>query len=45
MREYNKEREPIAKKYKSDASAYYRKRMHYQAKGITLDEKQPPRNA
>lgn len=45
MREYQKEREPIAKKYKTDAGIYYRKKLHYAAKGLQLEEKQPPRNA
>lgn len=39
MKEYQKEREPIAKKYKSDAATFYRKRLHFVSKGLTLDEK------
>ena len=45
MKEYEKERVPVVRKYKTDAAAYYRKQLHYKAKGFTLDEKQPPRNA
>lgn len=45
MQEYQKEREPIAKKYKTDAAIYYRKKLHFLAKGLTLEDKQPPRNA
>lgn len=45
MQEYHKEREPLAKKYKTDAAAWYRKKLYFEAKGLKLDEKQPPRNA
>jgi len=45
MQEYSKERETIAKKYKTDAALFYRKRLHFLAKGLAFEEKQPPRNA
>lgn len=45
MQEYQKEREPLIKKYKTDAALFYRKKLHFEAKGLQLEEKQPPRNA
>ena len=39
MSEYEKERAPISKKYKSDAAAYYRKMLHFKCRGVPLEEK------
>ena len=39
------EQKPIAAKYKSNAAAYYRRRLAAQAVGLPFTEKQPPRNA
>lgn len=45
LREYQKERVGIALKYKTDAAVFYRKKLHFAAKGIPFEEKQPARNA
>ena len=45
MRDYEKEREPIAKKYKNDAAYYYRKLLYCKAVGEEFNEIPPPKNA
>ncbi len=45
MRDYEKEREPIAKKYKNDAAYYYKKLLYSKAVGEELTEIPPPKNA
>ena len=45
MREYNKEREPILKKYQTSPALYYRKKLCFSAKNQAFDELPPPKNA
>ena len=45
MRDYGREREAITMKYRSDAAWYYRKLLHFRAKGIEFQEQAPPKNA
>ena len=45
MRDYGKERDVIWKKYRTDAACYYKKLLHFKAKGIEFTERAPPRNA
>lgn len=45
MREYQKEREPILRKYTNNCALFYRKRLCFQAKKVPFDEPAPPRNA
>ena len=45
MRDYDREKQPIALKYKSDPAIYYRKVLHFRAKGVEFTERAPPRNA
>ena len=45
MKEYNKEREPIEKKYDTSAAAYYRKMIAAQAQGKEWTDIPPARNA
>ena len=45
MKEYQKEREPIEKKYSSSAAVFYRKMLCDQAKGKPITEIPPARNA
>ena len=45
MHDYEKEREPIAKKYKNDAAYYYKKLLYCKAVGEELTEIPPPKNA
>ena len=45
MRDYGREREAISQKYRSDAAWYYRKVLHFRAKGIEFTERAPPKNA
>ena len=44
MREYQKERDPIEKKYSSSAAEFYRKMLCDQAKGKQVTEIPPARN-
>ena len=45
MKTYEKEREPILKKYTTNAAIYYRRKLCFQAKNMPFDELPPPRNA
>ena len=45
MREYSKERDPIAKKYDSSAASYYRRMLCAQAKKLNFDEATPAKDA
>ena len=45
MRDYGREKEAITLKYRSDAAWYYRKVLHFKAKGIEFVERDPPKNA
>lgn len=45
MRDYGREREAVTQKYRSDAAWYYRKVLHFRAKGIEFTERAPPKNA
>jgi hypothetical protein len=45
MRDYDNERAPIPKKYKTDAALYYRKVLYYRANNIEFTEIAPPKNA
>jgi uncharacterized protein YegL len=45
MRGYDKEREPILKKYNTSAAQYYRKKLSFSATNQPFDELAPPRNA
>ena len=45
MRDYEKEREPIAKKYKNDAAYDYRKLLYCKAVGEEFNEIPPAKNA
>ena len=45
MRDYGREREPIPQKYRSDPAWYYRKLLHFRAKGIEFKELAPTKNA
>jgi hypothetical protein len=38
LREYGKERDPIAKKYDNSASLFYRRRLCAEAKRLRFDE-------
>ena len=40
-----KERDVIWKKYRTDAACYYKKLLHFKAKGIEFTERAPPKNA
>lgn len=44
MKSYEKEREPILKKYTSSAACYYRKKLCFEAKRVPFDELAPPKN-
>ena len=44
MQDYEKEREPIAKKYKNDAAYYYKKLLYCKAIGEELTESPPTKN-
>jgi len=45
LRDYQKEREDIIKKYKTDAATYYRKAIAFRAKNVPFEDKAPPKNA
>ena len=45
LKEYNKEREPINKKYNSTAAMYYKRVLSSNATGKPVTERAPPRNA
>ena len=45
MREYGKERDPIAKKYDCSPAAYYRRQLCARAKKISFTEPPPAKNA
>ena len=45
LRTYEKEREPILKKYTTSAALYYRRKLSFSAKNLPCDELPPPRNA
>lgn len=45
LKEYNKEREPINKKYVSSAAQYYKRVLSLNATGKPVTERAPPRNA
>ena len=45
LKEYGKERDPIPKKYSSNAANYYRRKLCYEAKNIEFTEAPPPKSA
>lgn len=45
MKDYNKEREPILKKYQTTAAQYYRRKLSFSATNKPLEELPPPKNA
>ena len=45
MKEYEKERLDILKKYNSDPAKFYRKKINFTARNIPFEELAPPRNA
>jgi len=45
LREYGKERDPIAKKYNSAAAIYHRKKLCYEAKRLEFKDPPPAKNA
>jgi len=45
MKDYNKEREPILKKYQTSAAQYYRRKLCFSAKNQPFEELPPPKNA
>lgn len=45
MKSYEKEREPILKKYQTTCAKYYRKKLCFSAKNTPFEETPPPKNA
>ena len=45
MKDYEKERLEILKKYNTDAAKFYRKKINFTARNIPFDVKAPPKNA
>ena len=45
LKEYGKEREPIAKKYNTNAALYYKKKLCQEAKNQEFNDPPPAKNA
>ena len=45
LKEYGKEREPIPKKYSTNAAVYYRKKLCAEAKNQEFNDPAPAKNA